>query len=530
MSQKLLTISILLSGREKTTFRCLESIRPLLSAIDAELVLIDTGCGEDLRERLKEYTSSIISFTWCNDFSKARNVGLQNANGKWFLYLDDDEWFTEVQNLIDFFKTGEYRNYTSASYIQRNYLDFEGTQYTDSWVNRMACITPELHFESKIHEYMTPLYGQHKNIVAIVDHYGYVYATEEDKMAHFKRNEVLLKDMIAQEPSRLRWRLQLLQEYRAIDNYVKMEELGKAGIEMIGQRGMTSWDMSEVQIYIGSFYAAQILACYGKKEYMKAKEVCQKAMNDGRNTELCRAFLNEMLAKVCFYIGLSKENNYIEKENWYRLSEKYVQDYLNAKAYYENHPDELYCMQIAPFVGECFDVTKVKEMYSVLICDGLKLRRTLYLNNYITMLCWNEAHVYVFEEIVDVLLEAMNTPFYKLDFSDTDFQAFAKTIRIISQHSALWEYFYNEITVRQHQGVDVQRVIRLIGMVLPDEVEAPKISDEMVQLAVKVKEQIRLLIENGMYDQAKTVIAQVKKIIPADAELDELERINKQSC
>ena len=94
-----------------------------------------------------------------------------------------------------------------------------------------------------------------------------MYATEEDKIEHFKRNQVLLEEMIKEEPGRLRWRLQLLQEYRAIDDYMQMETLGMAGIKMINTSDTP--DNEEARIYIGSFYAARILAAMGKENYKK---------------------------------------------------------------------------------------------------------------------------------------------------------------------------------------------------------------------------------------------------------------------
>ena len=165
---------------------------------------------------LEEYADKIADFTWCNDFSKARNVTLRMAEGEWFLYLDDDEWFSDVGDLITFFTSGNYREYGSASYVQRNYLDMQGSQYTDTRVGRMAKRTPELGFRSKIHEYLAPISGDHKNLCARVEHYGYVYENEEKKRAHFERNRVLLEQMIKEEPMELRWRLQLLQEYRTM--------------------------------------------------------------------------------------------------------------------------------------------------------------------------------------------------------------------------------------------------------------------------------------------------------------------------
>ena len=110
----LLTISILISNRPDTVRKCLDSIRPLLEGVPSELILVDTGCGEQVRQIIEEYTDHIIDFEWCRDFAKARNAGLKKAKGKWFLFLDDDEWFEDTEEIIAFFRSGEYRNYGFA--------------------------------------------------------------------------------------------------------------------------------------------------------------------------------------------------------------------------------------------------------------------------------------------------------------------------------------------------------------------------------------------------------------------------------
>ena len=526
MEQNLLTVSILVSGRTETTLRCLDSLQPLRDVVDTEVILVDTGCNDTMRERLKSYATKILSFQWCNDFSKARNAGLAEASGQWFLYLDDDEWFVDIQNLIDFFQSGECNNYTSASYIQRNYLDMEGSQYTDTRVGRMARITPELHFESQIHEYLTPTGNLHKNLTAVVEHYGYVYATEEDKIEHFKRNQVLLEEMIKEEPGRLRWRLQLLQEYRAIDDYMQMETLGMAGIKMINTSDTP--DNEEARIYIGSFYAARILAAMGKENYKKVCVLCEEAGKDSRNTKLFQTFLNEMLTKAYFYRGLNTKQT-TNGVDYYVLSEMSAQQYLDELDYFMSHNEELYSQQIAPFVGECLDVVKQKEIYSIRICNGLKLGQVQNLDRYVEMLRWDEQHIYVFEEIADILIEAMNRSAEKFEgkksLENAEYAAYTKTLHIIHQHHALWEYFCDEIEKRQHHGLDMNGIIRLIGEVFPDEVEKDVQTSETEMLVTQIKEQIQLLIENGMRDQALVVIAQIKRLIPEDEQLQELEQM-----
>ena len=143
----LLSISLLASNRKDTIFKCLDSLKPLRDAISSELIIVDTGCDEELHQALLKYADIVTRFTWCNDFSKARNAGLKLAHGEWFLYLDDDEWFVDLEDMIRFFQSGAYKKYGYANYIQRNFADDSGTHYNDSWVTRMIRLEKNTRFK-----------------------------------------------------------------------------------------------------------------------------------------------------------------------------------------------------------------------------------------------------------------------------------------------------------------------------------------------------------------------------------------------
>ena len=192
----ILTISILISNRPDTVRKCLESIRPLLEQVSSELILVDTGCGEQVRKIIEEYTDQIIEFEWCQDFSRARNA----AKGEWFLFLDDDEWFEDVTDIIDFFNSGEYKGYGMAAYIQRNYLEKDGSVYTDLLVGRVTKLEPDTRFIYRIHEYFNHVRGRTRKFNAYVHHYGYVYASVKEAREHSMRNISLLLEEHAADP------------------------------------------------------------------------------------------------------------------------------------------------------------------------------------------------------------------------------------------------------------------------------------------------------------------------------------------
>lgn len=255
MKETILTISMLVSGREETTEKSLIFLQPLREQLGAELILTDTGCRPEYIEKIRKYADRILEFTWCNDFAKARNAGLEVANGQWFMFIDDDEWFEDVSPIIQFFQSGEYKDYHQAVYIARNYNNFEGTSYTDDWVSRMIRVEEDTCFEGSVHEFLTPARGKCKRIEAFVHHYGYVFATDEEREAHFERNVSILEDLLKKEPNNLKWPLQLLKEYHSVGRYERMKEIAVEAIQFISNVDEPFKNMCR-----GSFYLAVLEA------------------------------------------------------------------------------------------------------------------------------------------------------------------------------------------------------------------------------------------------------------------------------
>lgn len=211
-----LTISILASNRKDTLPKCLESLRPLLEQVSSELIITDTGCDEDLLAYIRQYTDRIVKFQWCNDFAVARNVGLNMARGQWFMYIDDDEWFEDVSELVDFFNGDEEKDYVAANYLVRNYRTFAGDTYNESVAGRVFRIKPGIQFMGKVHEYIYYDSGKEKQLFSFVHHYGYAFVDEKKKRLHCERNMSLLKEEIDREPSKARNYAHLYQEFKTL--------------------------------------------------------------------------------------------------------------------------------------------------------------------------------------------------------------------------------------------------------------------------------------------------------------------------
>ena len=314
----LLSISMLISGREEMK-KSLDSLHYFTEAFPCEIILVDTGCSPEQRALAEQYADKIIDFEWCNDFAAARNVGLKEARGEWFMYLDDDEWFDNPQQIVNFFVSGEYKDYKCASYAQRNYMDFRGAQYEDAYPSRMIKLSPKTRFFGKIHEFLDPYELPKKVFSDFVHHYGYVFETEEDRRKHAYRNIEPLLELRREHPGEPRWMCQLAQEYFMLSDY---EEVVRVSME-----GLAEWDsMKEQNIiyapsHIGGLYAYILVSLESMQRYEEEKEWREKAFADP-NMKL--DFMESNLAFYC--MAGAKLYNYLKD---YARSRDYLRRYID---------------------------------------------------------------------------------------------------------------------------------------------------------------------------------------------------------
>lgn len=200
-SQPILTISLLVSNHLDSVKKCMNSLLPILNQVPSELIIVDTVGIEDSDGSLQvatKYADLVIPYEWTNDFAAARNAGLQHGRGKWFMFLDDDEWFDDVSELITFFNNEkEYSKYGSLSYIRKNYSNIEGTSYSKNIETRCVRLTENTEFKSPIHEYLSPIYIPTKATKVFMHHFGYVGKSLEGKL---ERNESIMYKELESSP------------------------------------------------------------------------------------------------------------------------------------------------------------------------------------------------------------------------------------------------------------------------------------------------------------------------------------------
>ena len=305
--------------------------------------------------------------------------------------------------------------------------------------------------------------------------------------------------MIEIEPTNLRWRIHLAQEYRTMRMWHELYDMGTQCLSLIkGKDEMYS------NIYLGTFYAARILAMReqgleawkkqgadgryvspeklgrdAKYYYEEGVRLCGDALKDKRNTQLFQAFCELRMTWFTYWLG--RYDEVLEHGS----------KYLEWLAFYEENEPLLFLHKSSPIVCDTFDEVMKKEVYSILISTGLRKGSVDYLDRYFDKLEWTGRHLYVFEDIVPVLIEAMD----HIEANVQTEEAFGKVLKTIENHGPLCEYYQQELQ-----------------------------KAEMQKLGAQVKEQLRILINAGMKEQAKAVISQVKQMLPGDEELEEMEK------
>lgn len=299
MKSILLSIIILVSDREDTIERCLESIAPLLDRVPSELIVVDTARNKKCMEFVYCYTRKVVTFSWCDDFAAARNAGLSTASGDWIMILDDDEWFEDVSEICEFFLKDIYKKYGSAAYIVRNYLDTEGKNWNDGVVIRLAKRYLDSHYFGRIHEQLSPLEEPTYYMKAYVHHYHYAFPTEKERIWHYQRNLELLLRCRKEEPENWQAAIHLFREYILAEEYSQAIILGKEFLQEYSNQKETKTAVAFVQVMLISLY----------KSLQDEKEAYDMAKNflNSPVLLLSKLCITAMLPFICIKLDKKKE-------------------------------------------------------------------------------------------------------------------------------------------------------------------------------------------------------------------------------
>lgn len=299
----LLSIGLIVKNEEKTLDKCLSSLQPLMKAVSSELIIADTGSTDTTKEIALRYTDQVFDFPWIDDFAAARNSTIDRARGEWYMTIDADEWFENTDELIRFFKEKKYKAYMGASYIIRNYADFDGKRYNDSMAVR-AFRNDGTKFEGAIHESIRvkPPFCQ---LHDFAHHYGYALAPGEKPKKPGRNLPLLFKLLETCKPEHLpHTYFQICREYSVMGDLEQALHFTKKGLEALGdnvrdsmyyalkremvQNYTTTARHEEALQEAKSYFATRIIVCATDIDIAYAMTYAY--LNLGQGEECCESY------------------------------------------------------------------------------------------------------------------------------------------------------------------------------------------------------------------------------------------------
>lgn len=151
----MITISLcmIVKNEEAILARCLDSI---ISLVD-EIIIVDTGSTDATKEIAFQYTDKVYDFTWCDDFSKARNFSFSKATCTYCMWLDADDVILEKDQIL--FKELKHSLTTDISMVMMRYhtsFDQEGNSTFTYYRERLLRRDEHYLWEGFIHEVIPP--------------------------------------------------------------------------------------------------------------------------------------------------------------------------------------------------------------------------------------------------------------------------------------------------------------------------------------------------------------------------------------
>lgn len=216
-----ISLCMITKNEEKNIERCLNSVKDLVD----EMIIIDTGSTDRTKEICKKFAAEgkffdfkIFDFKWCDDFSAARNFGLQYATKDWILVLDADEaldknGIKEIKELAK--KESDFDAYLMPQINYSNNRQIAGFKPADnnllhrfeghyvSMICRLFKNKKNYRFSGIVHELVEPSIKEKNGRLAVsnvlVHHFGNADEKETKKKKEYYLK--LSKEKVRKSPS-----------------------------------------------------------------------------------------------------------------------------------------------------------------------------------------------------------------------------------------------------------------------------------------------------------------------------------------
>lgn len=300
-----LSIAMMVKNEERIIERTLKAIRQLDGKITYEIIIVDTGSTDSTLDIAKKYAHRVYQHEWTGNFGEMRNKTIKYCKGDWILILDADEVLEDPEEIINFFKRGDDKKYTSVEINFKNFVSdnedeyFLGTLYRLFKNHKDFCYVGRIHEQPKVY----PPVGKSRITVL---HYGYSREDYEVMRYKYERNKELLLIDIANNVEPLYSRFQLAQTYSMANENEKALEIIKEAYDMCNKNDEGKLTYIKVNIY--HFYVKELLS---GGAFEKAIEIANKIIKDYKEG------LDFYYVLGCAYSSLNKHKEAYDNFNEY---------------------------------------------------------------------------------------------------------------------------------------------------------------------------------------------------------------------
>ena len=523
----IISICMIMKNEERCLERCLKSLTPLREQLPCELIITDTGSTDRSIEIAEKYADKLLHFEWCNDFSAARNFGLEEAKGEWIMVIDADEELVEdVSHLVKFFTSEEKYKYYGCFLKKKNCFDAEICNKVESLKDydgpesafldyRVFRANDNPRYQGIIHEtvpYKNPAYTFND---LVLYHDGYAYEDPKKRKEKGFRNASLLEKALKENLHDLRQINMILNESTVLnkDAYKNLILL----TEKIMYKSLNSSFAPDSFIKVADYYRTH-------DEVEKALKICKDYLKYFVD-ERCRLFeidIRFMQAECLF-----KQKQYRPAlkmiDNYFKLIDSYEKGKLDLfllrtgslKFQGKNMQDYLNYIQI-----QCYIELKELEQAGKLLkkIDLSKKNGAVFHNFFLTLVrlaYFDEANISL-GDYYPILIETMKTG------NERERDVAKKTYDVVHSYIAnVPEYMRNvilkQIASSEEGEADLRAVI---------EKKKKEKKENFERFTGEIKDTIKkLMLEPSMKDKALDLAKQLQELAPEDEEVKEFIKV-----